>query len=533
MIVRELLTRIGYDVDPKSEQKAKQGLDRVKSAAQSLGLVLSAGLVAAGFKRAIDAASDVEETMNVVTTAFENQADAVLRWAQVAGEASGRSQFAMREYAATVGAVVGPTLGSAEATAQLSQDMAQLAVDLGSFFNATDDEALQALRAGLIGSQEPLLRFGVNMSVAALDAFALEQGINKQTKEMTAAEKTMLRYRFIMARTTKAQGDAAKTSDGFANQTKRLEGNIRDIAVGIGEVFLPTAAKTLQTINDLAKEMKGPLVAAVGAVMNVFRFFGAILIGLGEAFLSLGGTAQAVLSALLFFSLAFFAPWLLMPILIGAAIAGLIVIVDDLWSGLTKGEGVLAGLVGEFEHWLTETDSTTEAMGQIFATAIDFWGEKITGFGDTTEMLGLWLVDIFDRIGQGIRDAWDAVISTILDGMVEVVGYVSDTLEPVINAIFGTMLELVGMVSDLGLGDIVGSAGRLLGFGGPESITAPGSPAAAAGGNVNANQNIEVNVNAPGGDGPGIAAAVAPAVGSAAAAANRRTAQQLLVGGSS
>lgn len=529
MIVRELLTRIGYQVDRKTERGAKASFDRLRGAAQALGAVLVTGVVAQGFRRMIDAASDVEETMNVVTTAFENQTQAVLQWARDSGEAAGRSEFAMREYAATVGAVVGPTLGSADATAELSTNMAQLAVDLGSFFNATDDEALQALRSGLIGQSEPLLRFGVAMNVAALDAFALSEGINKQVKEMSEAEKIQLRYRFIMARTTKAQGDAAKTSAGYANQLKRLQGNVRDIAVGIGQEFLGGAASLLQTINALAKQIKGPLIIGIRSLANAFRLAGALVIGLIEAFRSLSTGVKLAMMTALFFTLAFFAPWLVFGALLSAAIAGAIVILDDLWKALTTGEGVLAGLMGEFEYQLSETESWSEAMGQILKTAIDFWGELFFGFGDTTEQVGLWLVDIFDRAGQAINDAWDAVIQTILDGMLSIVGFISDKLEPVVNAIFGTMLKLVGIVSDLGLGDIA----ETLGFAGPRAIAAPGSPLAAGRGDVNAQQTIEVNVNAPGGDGPGIAAAVAPAVGRAAGDANRRTAQQLLVGGAS
>ncbi len=535
MIVRKLLTLIGYQVDPKSEQRAKKGFDRVRNAANKLGLTLSVGAVALGFKKAIDAASDVEETMNVVTTAFEDQADAVLQWAKDSGEAAGRSQFAMREYAATLGAVVGPTLGNADATAELSTNMAQLAVDLGSFFNATDEDALDAIRAGLIGSQEPLLRFGVNMSVAALDAFALEQGLGKTTKQMTAAEKTMLRYRFILARTTKAQGDAEKTSDGFANQTKRLWGNIRDIAVALGKEFLPAAANALQGINAFAKAIKGPLVAAVRLLTAPIKLLVALITGLVFAFTELstvgkvvflGLTAGAVALLVVFKKLAI-AQLLVFGkfLLIGAAIVLAILIIEDLWQALTGGNSVIGNLIGEFRRWLTETDSILMAIGALFANAFDFYAEKIFGIADATAKVGDMISQSFTAAMEVVKAGFKTASDFILFVLLEISGFFSDKLQPVVDAVMGVMLRLVGLASDFGLGDLA----QRFGLAGPSSIAAPGSPLAQR--NVNANQDVNININAPNGDAQAIGNATGAAVNQAGANFVRRTSQQLLAGG--
>jgi hypothetical protein len=554
MIVRELLTRIGYKVDKSAEKKVNASFDRLKRGAQAVAAALVTGVVAQGFKRMVDAASDVQETMNVVTTAFEDQTQAVLQWAKASGEASGRSEYAMRQYAATLGAVVGPTLGSAEATAELSTNMAQLAVDLGSFFNATDQEALDALRSGLIGQAEPLLRFGVAMNVAALDAFALEKGLGKSTKQMSQAEKIQLRYRFILDRTAKAQGDAARTSDGYANLTKRLSGNVYDLQVALGETLLPAAVEIIKAMSEAAKVLKGPLKAALGAVVDAVKVVGALFIGFYEAsalakvgmialagalaLVATGSKKLVIMQALMMFKF----------LLIGAIVAAIIIILQDLWKGITKGEGVLAGMVKEFQALAKENDSYTDAVRLSLQNALDHWiwyftgvengswrmGESIRG---AFRALGEWIGGFFGGLAQHARDHWNTVVDIALTALEKIATYISDEFQPILDAfqsvidgISEGMLGLVGMVSDLGLGDLA----KTFGLAGPEQINVPGSPAAAAAaGGVNANQTIEVNVNAPNGDGPAIANAVAPAVGRAAGDANRRTAQQLLVGGAS
>jgi hypothetical protein len=556
MIVRELLTRIGFQVDKKGEQQAKSTFERLKGAANSLGLALSAGAIAIGFKRVVDAASDVEETMNVVSTAFEDQTDAVLAWAKASGEAAGRSEFAMREYAATLGAVVGPTLGSAEATADLSTNMAQLAVDLGSFFNATDEEALDAIRAGLIGSQEPLLRFGVNMKVAALDAFALSEGLGKTTKDMNEAEKTMLRYRFILARTTKAQGDAEKTAEGFANQSKRLWGNMRTLAVAIGQELLPAATAIVTAFAKFVGLVSGPLSMALRAILNVFKFLGATIGGILVGVKQLGIVTTAVFGLMLLkiaalksatFALKLeilatkliaFAGFILMA----AVIAGVIILIDDLWAGFTKGEGVLAGLGKEFMALAEENDSYLTATRLVLQNALDFWIEYFFGVDHGMARLGQSIRDGFSAFGefmaltielsnQRIKDTWAALSTFIIEKMQAVVDFLTDTLKPITDGIVEGMTDLVGLASDLGLGDLA----KTFGFAGPENIAAPGSPAAAAAaaaaGNATANQTINVNVDAKGGDPAAIGAATGAAVTRAGDAVLRKTKQQLLAGG--
>jgi hypothetical protein len=570
MIVRELLTRIGYKVDRRSEQRAALSFDKLKNAAGKLGLALGAGAVAIGFKRMVDAASDVEETMNVVTTAFEDQADSVLRWAKESGEASGRSQYAMREYAATLGAVVGPTLGSAEATADLSTNMAQLAVDLGSFFNATDDDALQALRAGLIGSSEPMLRFGVDMRTAALDAFALREGMGKTMKQMSSQEQILLRYRFILDQTKKAQGDAAKTADSYANLIKRLQGNLQDLQVSIGKEFIPAASDAVKTLSDLAKTMKEPLALAARAMVNAFKFARAVVIGLVEWYSKLSGAMKVAVGLALFFAAAFFTPWLVGFLLLVAAIGGVIVILDDLWAAATKGEGVFAGLFAEFKLLAEQNDSYVTATRLSLQTALDYWihyftgvehgswriGEAIRGAFRSAgtfifDILGLWgsylgtfardAIVRFGEISQGIGEAIDAIIEWIgklgtaiadyvtgkIDALIELIGKlgtaISEFFTEKIDAALGVAKDFFGVIGDLD---------KFFGLTGPEAIQVPGSPAAArARGEVNSQQSIEININAPGADGSAIAGAVAPAVGRAAADGNRRTAQQLLLGG--
>lgn len=67
-------------------------------------------------------------------------------------------------------------------------------------------------RYGNILEIEPLKQLGINLSVANLQEYALSQGITTAYNSMTQAQKTMLRYNYLLSVTGDQQGDFARTA---------------------------------------------------------------------------------------------------------------------------------------------------------------------------------------------------------------------------------------------------------------------------------------------------------------------------------
>ena len=405
MIVRELVTLIGFKVDGAAEKKAQGSVDGLKKGMQILSGLFAGGVIVNGFQRIIGLGSDAAETMNVVSTSFEEQTEAVLEWASVQATELGRSEFAMRDYAATLGALLTPMTGSAKASAMMSMQLAQLTVDLGSFFNAAEPDVLLALRSGITGESEPLKRFGIIMSVAALDAFALKEGIGKTTKEMTEAEKTTLSYNFIMAATTKAQGDAARTAGGYANLTKALGGAVTDLGTEFGMMLLPAAEGVLTVLVDTVRLLKGPILAAFAAFGTAIRATVRTVDDLIESVLGVeDGLKKFAAVAVVAWAVA------TAPILVTIALMGLLglaiaAIIEDL-EKLSEGEGFFAGVLGEFEILKEEFGSTFEAIKTMITTAVDFWADYIFGFTvDSKQALN----DLFSTASLGFSRLGDDI----------------------------------------------------------------------------------------------------------------------------
>jgi hypothetical protein len=93
-------------------------------------------------------------------------------------------------------------------------------------------------------------QLGINMSVANLNAFALQQGLTKTFEKMSQGEQTMLRYQYLMQATADAQGDFARTSDGYANGLRLLESNIDSLKTRLGELLVGPLAAVTGALND-------------------------------------------------------------------------------------------------------------------------------------------------------------------------------------------------------------------------------------------------------------------------------------------
>ena len=239
------------------------------------------GPIVAGYTVAAKYASDYEENLNKLDVAFGNNSDSVKAWANTARTEFGLSKVQATDAASAFGAL-GKGIGLTEKdAAEMSTTLTGLSADLGSYFNVSTEDSAKALEGIFTGESEALKKFGVVMTDTNLKAFAEDAGL--VWSEMSQAEKTQLRYNYVLAKTEDAQGDFARTSDGTANSIKILKATLQDIATAIGTNLLPIITPIVQKIsewlgkfNELSPQTQkiitiiGLVVAAVGPLLLVF-----------------------------------------------------------------------------------------------------------------------------------------------------------------------------------------------------------------------------------------------------------------------
>lgn len=271
----------------RSMQQIGGGMTRLGT---GMTAAITLPIIAAG-AASISAASDLEETRNKIRVVFGEMGDAVLEWAQNSATAFGMSRNQALTAAGTYGNLF-TTMGLGRAQAsEMSTSIVQLAADLASFNNANPADVLQAMQSGLVGQVEPLRRYGIVLSEAAVQAQALKMGLIGPNGELSEAAKLTARYAIILGQSTTAQGDFARTSDGLANSQRIVKAQLADAAASLGALLLPYVVKFVQWVSGLiAKfEVLSPqmkkwivIIAAIAAAM------GPVLVVLGSLVSTLG-----------------------------------------------------------------------------------------------------------------------------------------------------------------------------------------------------------------------------------------------------
>lgn len=271
--------RIFTDIDTTGIQS---GTRQIESSMDTLAGKIKkiGGLIAAAFtvtkiiefgKECIELGSDLEEVQNVVDSVFTTMSDKVDEFAKNAAVTAGLSETMAKQYTGTFGAMA-KSFGFAEDEAyEMSTALTQLAGDVASFYNITQDEAYTKLKSVFTGETESLKELGVVMTQSALDQYALANGYGKTTSAMTEQEKVALRYRFVTQQLNTAAGDFIRTSDGWANQIRILKLQFDSLKATIGQGLINLFTPVIKVINLV--------LAKLATVANAFKAFTQLITG--------------------------------------------------------------------------------------------------------------------------------------------------------------------------------------------------------------------------------------------------------------
>lgn len=238
------------DIDDTASTFGRMG-DTLKTVFAPAAIAGGIALAAGGLVKVTMAASDLNETVNASEAIFGDASKAVQIFAQSAARNLGMSKREAIDAANTF-ATFGKSAGLAgDDLVGFSTQMVTLAADLASFKNTSPEEAILAIGAAMRGEMEPIRKYGVLLDDASLRQEALSMGITDTTdKALTPQQKVLASQSLILKKTTDAQGDYARTSDGLANSTKSLTAQFEDFQTAIGDKLLPVAKELVGFVND-------------------------------------------------------------------------------------------------------------------------------------------------------------------------------------------------------------------------------------------------------------------------------------------
>ena len=277
--------------DPTGLKQAQNALGGFKktlgTVAVALGAALSVRAVTDFAKTSINAASDLEESLNALSVSYGDASEGIAKLGEDAATRLGVTQSAFNQAAVRFSAFADRVVGEGGNVEGFVDDITTRAADFASVFNIDVAEALQVFQSGLSGEAEPLKRFGINLLQSEVQAYALEQGLISVGEQMTEDIKTQARYGLLMQETAKTQGDFANTSDGLANSQRILQANFQDMQATVGGALLPAFAALSAGLLPVVEQLGPVLGDAVESLTPALEDLASQIPGLLTSFMPL------------------------------------------------------------------------------------------------------------------------------------------------------------------------------------------------------------------------------------------------------
>ena len=221
------------------------------------------------FVMAASTAREQQSKFNVVFGEFAPEAQ---KFAQSISDSFGIAESEMVKLLAGLQDTFVPLGFSRKEASKLSQSIAQLALDVGSFNDIATGDVARRFTSAIVGNHEAVRELGINMTEASLKAKAQQLGLIQLGDEMTTTAKILSRLQILYDDTTDAQGDLIKTQDEFANKLRGVQGQFKTLAEQIGEFLMPAAEFALKLAGIAADGDRAKIVLL--GVAGAFGVYG-------------------------------------------------------------------------------------------------------------------------------------------------------------------------------------------------------------------------------------------------------------------
>lgn len=238
----------------------------VGPAIAAFGVTAMTGFV----KGAVGAAADLEQSIGAIDSVFKGSAGQMHAWSKSAAVDVGLTRNEFNELGTLIGSQLKNAGTSMEELGPKTNELIGLGADLSSMFGGTTADAVSALSSALKGERDPIERYGVSLTQAAIDAKAAEMGFEKVGGALSREANAAATVALIMDQTADAHGNFARESDTLAHKQQVLNAMWEDGKARLGEVFLPAVSAAAGGLIGLMGPAIDGTVAGVTWLMQAF-----------------------------------------------------------------------------------------------------------------------------------------------------------------------------------------------------------------------------------------------------------------------
>lgn len=243
---------------------------------------------------------DYSEALNLFNVVLDESIDKGMKFQNVMNEAFGTNQAETLTRQGLYQSMA-ENMGIAQEYAYImSETSTKLVNDISSLYNKDENTVAEALRAGVFAGQtKPLRSFGMDITENSLQPLlnelniTNEDGTVKTVRQLSQAEKQIVRYIAVLRQSSEAHGDWANTIEAPANQLKIFKNQLVEAQRALANLFINSFGQILPYANAILMVVK-EVANAIGAFLGIeiTDYNSGVISTLGDDFEDLGANVD-------------------------------------------------------------------------------------------------------------------------------------------------------------------------------------------------------------------------------------------------
>ena len=295
MTIRDIMVAFGVEQDKSSFSKAESAINGLKSFATKVlgGIALAIGFTNLNQFKAecVELASNLEQVQQKFDVVYGGEgsqlANDAEKWAKQYADSVGRNTNTIKQYMADNQNLITGFIGTSEEAraeaAKLTEQMVKSALDLASFNNISDDDAIYAMSKAMMGETEAAKRLGAVLNDVTRAQAMEELGLKGKYQALSQAEKMQVNYKAIMDQSQDSIGDCVRSMASYESRQRQLNAKIKEYKEYLGTMLLPIQniwvglqVKAVKWITELTKKIIGEN-AEENRLVRTYEYFMATL----------------------------------------------------------------------------------------------------------------------------------------------------------------------------------------------------------------------------------------------------------------
>ena len=273
----------------KTMHTGASSIKKLTTAASALSGVALGKVFADATKEAID----YYETLNLFQVAMKGSIEQGNEFINTISEWYGLDPKNLMQYTGTFYEMAYAVGAPDKAAQQLSTSLTALSVDLASLFNVDVEKVTDNLTSGIRGMSRAVVKYGLDLRAATVEAYANSLGITQQYESMNEASREILRYLVAVKQARDATGDFGRTIETPANQLRVFKEQMSQVGRAVGTFIIQPLQAALPVINGFVMAIR-IMLETLSAVMGFkLEVDNASLNDTSDAVASIGSSADS------------------------------------------------------------------------------------------------------------------------------------------------------------------------------------------------------------------------------------------------